>query len=152
MVELARQYTSKRYSILKALAAQLNQIDGSGDYRSNVWNNVHPQMLFWDEVENYPAVHMALGNEQRVYQGGGYKDRFLLITIRCYVKADDPQDALELLLEDIETIIEQNGRLAYQDSLGATQHTQDILIMSIDTDEGALAPLGVGEITVQVRY
>jgi hypothetical protein len=42
--------------------------------------------------------------------------------------------------------------LAYQDSLGATNYTRDILVVSIDTDEGALAPIGVGEITIQVQY
>ncbi len=59
---------------------------------------------------------------------------------------------LEKLLEDIETVIEFNGRLAYRDSKGASQYTQDIRVLSIDTDEGALSPIGVGEILLQVRY
>jgi hypothetical protein len=148
----ARDYTSRRFSILKALTALLKaELDGTKN-RTNVYGNVHPKMLFWDEIEEYPAVHMSTGNEQRIYQGGGYKDRFLTVTLRCYIKDEEPQEALELLLEDIETVIEQNGRLAYQDSLGVTQSTHDILIASIDTDEGALAPIGVGEITLQVRY
>ena len=149
----ARLYTSKRYSILKSLAELFNTtLVGSNEYKTNLYNNAHPRMLFWDEIEEYPAIHMSLGNEQRVYQGAGYKDRFLGITIRCYVKDEDSQESLELLLEDIETVIEQNGRLAYQDSSGATQFTQDMLIVSIDTDEGALAPIAVGEMVIQVRY
>ena len=147
-----RLYTSKRFSILTAISNLIKQIDGTGEYKSNTWGNVQPRLAFWDEVEEYPAVFMSLGREDRVYQGGGFKDRYLVITIRCYVKEEDPQASLELLLEDIETVIEQNGRLAYQDSSGATQFTQDILISSIDTDEGALAPLGVGEMVLQVRY
>jgi hypothetical protein len=147
-----RKYTSKRFSILLALVEELKKINGQGDFKSNVWDNVLPKMVFWDEVQDYPAIHTSLGNEQRVYQGGGYKDRFLSITIRCYVRDEESQAALELLLEDIETVIEQNGRLAYQDSSGATQFTRDILITSIDTDEGALAPIAVGEILVQVQY
>ncbi|RZK44448.1 MAG: hypothetical protein EOO61_03760 [Hymenobacter sp.] len=147
-----RLYTSRRFSILKALTDKLIQIDGTGDYRSNVYKNVHPKLVFWDEVEEYPGIFLNLGPEYRVNQGGGYKDRFLSVTIRCYVRDEEPQNALELLLEDIETVIEQNGRLAYQDSSGATQFTQDILVVSIDTDEGTLAPLGVGEMTLQVRY
>lgn len=147
-----RQYTSRRFSILKALTAKYKQIDGTGDYRTNLWQNVHPKLVFWDEVTQHPAVYMSLGPEQREYQAGGYKDRFLTISVRCYVKDAEPQEALELLLEDLETVTEQNGRLAYQDSSGATQTTQDISILSIETDEGALAPLGVGEITLQVRY
>ena len=147
-----RRYTSRRYSIATALSDKLKQINGTGEYRTNLYENVHPRLAFWEEVEEYPAVHIGLGSEQRLYQGGGYKDRFLDVTIRCYVKDEDPQRVLELLLEDIETVIEQNGRLAYQESSGATQYTQDILITSMDTDEGALAPLGAGEMVLQVRY
>jgi hypothetical protein len=149
---LERKYTSKRYSILRSLSQVLKTtLDGTAGF-SNVYENVHPRMLFWDEIEEYPAVHMSLGNEIRIYQGGGFKDRLLNATIRCYIKDEESSEALELLLEDIETVIEQNGRLAYQDSLGATHYTQDILVLSIDTDEGALAPIAAGEITVQIRY
>lgn len=147
-----RQYTSRRYSILTALCEELKKIDGTGEFKSNVYSSVQPKMLFWDEIEQYPAINMSLGPEQRVYQGGGFKDRYLTVTIRCYVRQPDPSLALELLLEDIETVIEQNGRLAYQESSGAIQTTQDILIVSIDTDEGALAPIGAGEMVLQVRY
>ena len=150
---LERTYTSRRFAIATALAEKFKGINGEGDYRTNLWDNVHPKLVFWDEIDDYPGVFLGIGNETRVYQGGGYKDRYLTITVRCYVKdEDDPQNKLELLLEDLETVIEENGRLAYQDSAGATQHTQDILVLSIDTDEGALAPLGAGEITLQVRY
>jgi len=147
-----RLYTSRRYSILTALCAKLKEINGTGEYKGNLYEEVYPKMLFWDEVGTYPALHMALGPEQRVYQGGGHKDRYLTITLRVYVRDENPSLALELLLEDIETVIEQNGRLAYQDSSGGVQSTQDILIVSIDTDEGALAPLGAGEMVLQVRY
>lgn len=147
-----RLYTSRRYSILTALADKLKSINGEGEFRSNVWGNVLPKMVFWDEVEEYPIIVLSLGSEYRQYQGGGFKDRLLTVTIRCYVKEENPQNALELLLEDIETVIEQNGRLAYQDSSGSTQYTQDILVTSIDTDEGALDPLGVAEMSLQVRY
>ena len=147
-----RQFTSKRANILVALADILKQINGTGPFWSDVGDNVHPKLLFWDEVIEYPAIHMSVGRESRQYQGGGYKDRFLSVTLRCYIKDEDSAITLEKLLEDIETVIEQNGRLAYQDSSGATQATQDIQILSIDTDEGILDPLGVGEILLQVRY
>ena len=147
-----RQYTSRRYSILKALAEVIRvTLNGQNGFM-NIYENVHPKMLFWDEIQEYPAVHMSLGAEQRVYQGGGFKERYLNITVRCYVKEEDSQGALESLLEDIETVIEQNGRLAYQESTGAIQTTQDILVLNIDTDEGALDPIAVGEISLQVRY
>lgn len=147
-----RNYTSKRGSIVTALCDVLKTIDGTGDFISNVGTNVHARLLFWDEVTEYPAIHLALGRETRQYQGGGYKDRFLLVTVRCYVKSEEPAITLEGLLEDIETVIEKNGRLAYLDSTNTPQTTHDIQIISIDTDEGVLDPLGVGEIVLQVRY
>lgn len=147
-----REYTSKRANILYSLAEELKKIDGTAPFWSNVEQNVHPRLLFWDEVTEYPAVHLAVGRETRQYQGGGYKDRFLNVIIRCYIKEEESMLALERLLEDIETVVEKNGRLAYQDSSGAFHTTHDILILSIDTDEGVLSPLGVGEILLQVRY
>lgn len=148
----ARFYTSKRASILQALADALKQIDGTPPYWSDVAGNVHPRLLFWDEVVEYPTIHLVVGRETRQYQGGGYKDRFLNVTVRCYVEDEDASLVLEQLLEDIETVVEQNGRLAYQDSTGATHTTQDIQILSIETDEGVLTPKGVGEMLLQVRY
>ena len=59
---------------------------------------------------------------------------------------------LDKLLEDVETVIEENSRLSYLDLNGVTQYTQQITIVSIDTDEGVLEPLGVGEMLIEVRY
>ena len=95
---------------------------------------------------------MNPGAETREYQGGGYKDRFLSITIRCYVQEEDAQDALNILMEDVETVLEDNAQLEYTDKQNNTFKTQQITIISIDTDEGVLDPLGVGEILVEVRY
>jgi hypothetical protein len=147
-----RNYASNRASIVFALAECFKQIDGTGSFLSVLGNNVHPRLLFWDEVTEFPAVHLAIGPERRVYQGGGFKDRYLSVTVRCYVREEDSSMALERLLQDLETVIEQNGRLAYQDAAGGTQSTVDTTILSIDTDEGVLDPLGVGEILLQVRY
>ena len=149
---MTRNYTTRRSAIANSLVDLLKEIDGTGDYLSDVGGNVLPKLQFWDEIEEFPAIRVTSGLERRVYQGGGYKDRFLSVTVRCYVKDEEPIAALERLLEDVETVIEQNGRLAYLDSRGVPQFTHDITIVSIDTDEGALDPLGVGEILLQVHY
>ena len=65
---------------------------------------------------------------------------------------EESVEALDNLLEDVETALEDNSRLEYKDRNGATQTTQQITIVSIDTDEGVLDPLGVGEILIEVRY
>lgn len=147
-----RGFTSRRQSIINALVTKLKTIDGSGSFLSNVYNNVHPRLKFWDEVDEFPSIHLNAGSETREYQGGGHKDRFLSVTVRIYVQEEDAVDALDKLIEDVETVLENNSRLEYTDRAGDTQYTQQITIVSIDTDEGVLEPLGVGELLIEVRY
>jgi hypothetical protein len=147
-----RVYTSRRANILNALVEKLKTIDGSGAMLSDLANNVHPYLKFWDEVEEFPAIHLNAGTESRQYQGAGYKDRFLSITIRCYVQEEDAQEALNLLMEDVETVIEENSRLQYSDAQNNLFATNQITVVSINTDEGVLEPLGVGEILIEVQY
>lgn len=151
-MELERIYASRRQSIAEALTEVLKQINGTGEYLSNLNNNVIPRFKFWDQVEEFPAVHVSTGPESRVYQAGGYKDRYLAVTVRCYVNEEDAAKALDKILEDIETVLEQNSRLEYYDKRGTLQCAHQITILSIDTDEGVLEPLGVGEVSIQVQY
>mgnify|MGYP003300297612 FL=1 len=87
-----------------------------------------------------------------MYKRQGVRDRFLSVTIRCYVQEEDAQEALNELMEDVETVIEDNSRLSYTDKMNNTFFTQQITVISIDTDEGVLEPLGVGEMLIEVRY
>ena len=147
-----RTYSTRRQSIVNALVTKFKTINGTGTFLTNVFDNVSPRLKFWDEVEDFPAIHLNAGSESRDYQAGGYKDRFLTVTVRAYVKEEDAVDALDKLLEDIETVVEANSRLAYTDRQNNTQHTQQITVVSIDTDEGVLEPYGVGEMLLEVRY
>lgn len=151
-MEVSRQYATRRQSIIEALVEQLKGIDGTGDFFTNIYSNVSPRLKFWDEVDDFPAIHLNAGSERREYQGGGYRDRFLAVTVRCYVREEDAVSALDRLMEDVETVLEDNSRLEYTDKLGSTQYTHQISIISIDTDEGVLEPYGVGEILCEVRY
>lgn len=147
-----RVYTSRRLSIVNALVEKLKDIDGTGDFLTNLYNNVSPRLLFWDEVDSFPSVHVSAGSETREYQGDGYKDRFLSVTVRCYVKEENAVEALDALFEDVETVVENCSRLEYYDKQGNRQFTHQISILRIDTDEGTLEPLGIGEMVLEVRY
>ena len=147
-----RDYTSRRLNIVEALTEKLKTINGSGAFLTDVNENVHPRLKFWDEVEEFPAIHLNAGSETRQYQAGGYKDRFLTVTIRCYVNEEDAQAALNALMEDVETVLEENSRLEYRDAQNRRFNTQQITVVSIDTDEGVLEPLGVGEVVIEVQY
>jgi len=149
---MSRAYTTRRLGIITALVEKLKLIDGTENFLSNVNSNVSPRLKFWDEVEEFPAIHLNAGSETREYQGGGYKDRFLTVTVRCYVQSEDAVEALDELMEDVETVLEENSRLAYLDRTSTTQYTQQITIVSLDTDEGVLEPMGVGEMLLEVRY
>ena len=65
---------------------------------------------------------------------------------------DDVIFRLEELLEDVETVLEDNDPLEYFDSNNIKQSTAQTTILSIDTDEGVLEPLGIGEIVCEIRY
>ena len=147
-----RIYSTKRNYVVKALAEKLKDIDGTGEFLTNLYQNVSPRLLFWDEVTEFPAVHLNAGSETRRYQTGGYKDRFLTVTVRCYVQEDNAPEGLGKLLEDVETVLEQATGLNYFDSKGKQHTIKQITIMSIDTDEGVLEPLGVGEMALEVHY
>jgi len=150
---LARKYSSRRRAIVEALAVALEtQINGSPPMRTSV-SKVERRLKFWDEVNEFPTIHIGAGSETREYDGGGFRFRFLRITVRCYVSDDnDVIHALEELLEDVETVLEDNDPLTYTDSTGASQSTVQTSILTVDTDEGVLEPLGVGEITIEIRY
>ncbi len=143
---------SDRYSITEALCERLKEIDGSPEYNSNVGGSVKPKLQMWDEINEFPTINVNIGTETRRYQGGGYKDRFLTLMVRCYVNQEDPQLALEGLISDVEKIIDKYGRLEYTNIRGETCIVRDITIQTIETDEGALDPLGVGEITLLVQF
>lgn len=147
-----RQYSTRRQAIVEALVNELKKIDGTGEYLSDVDEQVYPRLLFWDEVNEFPSIHLNAGTETREYQGGGYRDRFLSITARCYVQEENAAAALDKLLEDVETVLETNAQVYYNDKTGKRQKTYDIRIVSIETDEGVLEPLGVGEILFTVQY
>ena len=113
----ARLYTSRRMNIIEALVLKLKDIDGSGSYLMDVNENVHPSLKFWDEIEEFPALHLNAGSETRDYQAGGYKDRYLSVTVRCYVSQEDAQEALNALMEDVETVYRaEQSDLEYVDA------------------------------------
>lgn len=147
-----RFYTSRRQSIITALVNVTQTIDGTGTFLTDLGGNVSPRLLFWDEVENFPSVHYNAGSETREYHGNGHKERFLSVTARCYVSEENAVEALDALLEDLETVLEENAQLYYYDKLGTKQRIKQITIISIDTDEGVLEPLGVAEVLFQVQY
>lgn len=148
----ARRYSSRRYAIVNSLVELIKTINGSDSFRSNLNRNVFPTLKYFDEVTEYPAVCVTANQEIRSYQTAGYRDRYLDIRIMIFIREEDPLNKCEALLEDIETLIEENGRLAYTDRNGNVEYTHDITINAISSDEGTLDPMSIGEMTLRVQY
>ena len=140
---------SARSSIAKKLAEKLALINGTTPYKSNVHsNNVLTKLIYWDETNDFPTICIVPGSETREYHPGGFKWGYINVTLKLYVNGEDSLELLENLLEDIEYVVTNNELLEYQ----VGKSTTEILISSITTDEGLLAPYGVGEMILQVRY
>lgn len=141
---------SKRTQIVKALVEKVKYIDGSSTYNSNLYNNVFNKLKFWDEVNDFPSVFINTGPETRQYLPGGFKWAHLTVNIRIYVNEENPEEILEDIFADIEKIIDANGNMVY-DSISGSK-IEDMEITTINTDEGLLAPIGVGEIALHIMY
>jgi len=150
---MASQYRTARKKIVDALVKKIQLIDGNFPYNSNIFNNAHGGMVFLDEITEYPKVCVVSGDEIREYQPGEFKWRFLSLDIRVYVEdQEDPQEVLALLMEDIERVIDENDILIYDDTVSPNLTTTSLTLQSLSTDEGVLAPLGIGEMTLECRY
>lgn len=143
---------TRRSSIVTALVDKIKAISQANGYTTDLGEHAYSKMRFFDEITEFPCVCVVAGPESIVHQGGGFKDRYLNLNVTVYVNEENSVEALESLLEDIEIVIDNNGRLAYLDREGRQETTRDIIISFIDTDQGALSPLGVGEMTLQVKY
>lgn len=152
MNDVSRNYSTRRTSIITSIAEMLKAIDGTGDYTSSLSGNVYPFLKFFSDINEFPSVCVIAGSESREYQTGGYKDRFLSAKIIIFVTQENPLTQIDAVLEDIETLIERNGRLAYVDKQGGTQYTHDITVLSLTTDEGTLDPIAIGEMSIRVHY
>ena len=141
---------SRRTSIVKALTEKLKIIDGSTGYKSNIFGNSFPYLKFWDETNDFPSIYVVAGSEAREYLPSDFTWAYLGITLKVYCKGEDSQQLLEDLLEDVEKVIHDNRVLVYDAEHG--YETTEILINSIVTDEGLLAPYAIGEVNLQVRY
>ena len=142
---------TKRISIVTALAEKFKVIDGNPPYATDLFDNSYPKLKFWDEVQDFPCVYLTAGTEVREYHPADFIWGFLNISVKVYVRSEnEAQQQLEDLINDLETVINNNRVLVYD--ITNNLSTTEILIQSITTDEGLLAPYGVGELNLQVRY
>lgn len=141
---------SRRSHIVKALVEKFKAITKDNGYNTDLAEAVFPRLVFWDQATSFPSMYVVAGSESREYLPSQFTWGFLGVSIKIYCKSEYPQEELELLIEDIEKVVYANHDLSI--TLDNQEHTTEILVTSIVTDEGILDPYGVGEINLQVRY
>ena len=140
---------NKRTQIVNALVELFrSNLKGESPYITNIFENVKGKQIFWDEVNDYPSICLYAGGENREYLPGDFKWAYLTVNIRIYVNDEDAKDRLEEIFDDIEAILDNNNNL----TVNGNDLSTDIRLLSLVDDEGLLNPLGVGEITLEVRY
>jgi hypothetical protein len=150
---------SGRASIAKAIADKIADqfVEGSTRFVTNLYGNVGTKAKHFDDIASYPYVSVSPGPETRDQLPSRQTWGELTLYIRIYVSdADDAQGVLETIIADIENFVDINQRVSYNitrpDGTTELKETVSCDTVSIATDEGLLDPLGLGEVTVSIRY
>lgn len=150
---------SARAAIATSIANKISSefVAGSVLYNTNVYGNVKNRSVQLDNVPSFPYISVTPGPEDREALPSRQTWGILTLYIRIYVQnANDAQQELEEIIADIENFIDINQRVSYNitkpGGITEVKETVSIDTLSIQTDEGLLDPLGLGEVTVSVRY
>jgi len=143
---------SRRKEITEFLVNELKNINGGSStydsnytYSTNIANNVFRRLKFLDEINDFPTICVNAGSEARTYDTSGLITGDLTLNIRAYVKAENPITTAENLADDIEHIVYHLGD---KSDIGML----NMIIQSVSTDEGLVAPFGILEIDILARY
>ena len=145
--------TSRRTDIVDFLVTQLKEIDkaqssfdSSYTYNTNLFTNVFRKIKFIDEVNDFPALYLSAGTENRDFNTKSLTVATLDVTIRAYVFGeDDAQTKVDDLIQDIEHVIYNLGD-------NSDKGIFDIQIDNITADEGLIEPYGLAEIVLTIQY
>ena len=145
--------TSRRTDIVDFLVTQLKEIDkaqssfdSSYTYNTNLFTNVFRKIKFIDEVNDFPALYLSGGTENRDFNTKSLTVATLDVTIRAYVFGeDDAQSKVDDLIQDIEHVLYNLGD-------NSDKGIFDIQIDNITADEGLIEPYGLAEIVLTIQY
>jgi len=112
--------------------------------------NVTRQMVFLNEVNDFPFITMLVEPETRFQYGAGRKLATLVISLRGYVHDGDSGENIDLAEDlgmDIETAVLQPFAESHRD-LGVDLCN----CVTFRTDEGLMSPYGVMDQTINIVY
>lgn len=129
---------------LKLIDGSISSLNSSYTFQNNIFNNVFRKIKFLDEVNDFPSIFFQVGEEVRVYNTSGNTTGLIPLTLRLYVNDEESSGSLDSLIQDIEHIIYNLDTGVYS--------IRDIIISSVDTDEGLVKPYGIAEIEILIDY
>lgn len=143
----SRRRTITEYIIeqLKLINGGTSSFDSSYAYLTKLYNNVFRGLRFIDEINDFPSVYIQAGEEERFYQTNEFTLANLRLTLYIYVKAEDSEDKLENLIQDIEHVV-------YSLAPNPNLEIADVIIETMSTDEGLMRPFGIGEAIISISY
>jgi hypothetical protein len=109
--------SSRRGNIVDFLVTSLKNINGSTStynnaytYNNNLFDNVYRKLKFLDEVNDFPALYLSAGTENRNFNSLSLTVATLDVTIRAYVYGEDNSQSLaDDMIQDIEHVIYSLG-------------------------------------------
>ena len=113
--------------------------------------NVQRQMIFLNEVNDFPFVTFLPREELRTHRGDGRKFATLNISMRAYVFNGDPGGESIAAAEDIAIDLEQD----VIDQFAASHRdlgVEEARVRNFTTDEGLLSPYGIADLEVAILY
>ena len=138
--------TARRTQIIEALISDIHT-----NIARMLPRNVTRQMVFLNEVNDFPFVCMLVEPETRFHYGAGHKLATLAISLRGYVfDGDSGGEVLDLAEDlgiDIETAAIEPFAEAHRD-LGV----EFAAVESFRTDEGLMSPYGIADLTITITY
>ena len=112
--------------------------------------NVTRQMVFLNEVNDFPFVCMLVEPETRFHYGAGRKLATLALSLRGYVFDGDSGENIDLAEDlgmDIDSLVIDTFAEAHRD-LGV----EFAGVESFRTDEGLMSPYGIADLTITITY
>ena len=136
---------TRRTQIVEALVSDIH-----GNIARMLPTNVTRQMVFLNEVNDFPFVCMLVEPETRFHYGAGRKLATLAISLRGYVHDGDSGEVLDLAEDlgmDIDSLVIDTFAEAHRD-LGV----EFAAVESFRTDEGLMSPYGIADLTITITY
>jgi hypothetical protein len=145
MASRRKEITDFIIANLKKINSGLSSFNSNYTYLTNLSSNVFRGLKFIDEINDFPAIYMQAGEEERFYETEGFTTASLDILMYLYIKDENSQHRIEDLSQDVEHVI---YNLPDNPELGIA----DIVIDSMLSDEGLMAPFAIGELKISVFY